>query len=71
MENWDEGVSRLLMAVAARRRAMKPERTQETVALDAGVSLRHYQKIEAGVGDPKLSTLLKVAATLTRVSMDC
>ena len=64
MENRDESVNRVLLAVAMRRRGMKPERTQEAIAHEAGVSLRHYQKIEAGLGDPRLSTLLRVAAAL-------
>lgn len=44
--------------------SMHPPKTQEDVAHDARLSVRHYQKIEAGIGDPKLSTLLAVADAL-------
>jgi transcriptional regulator with XRE-family HTH domain len=40
--------------------------TQEHVAHEAGVSLRHYQKIEAGQIDVRLSTLFAIAAVLGR-----
>ena len=40
--------------------------TQEHVAHEAGVSLRHYQKIEAGAIDIRLSTLQSVAGVLNQ-----
>ena len=43
---------------------MRPEASQEAVAHDASISLRHYQKIEKAVGDPKLTTLLDIARAL-------
>lgn len=38
--------------------------TQEHVAHEAGISLRHYQKIEAGTIDIRLSTLSEIARVL-------
>jgi transcriptional regulator with XRE-family HTH domain len=43
---------------------MHPAMTQEDVAHEAGLSVRHYQKIEAGTGDPKISTLIAIAGAL-------
>ena len=41
------------------------ELSQEEVAFGAGVSVRHYQKIEAGdTGNPKLENLYGIAAAL-------
>ena len=40
--------------------------TQEHVAHEAGISLRHYQKIEAGAIDVRLSTLRNVADVLSQ-----
>jgi len=40
--------------------------TQEHVAHEARVSLRHYQKIEAGQIDVRLSTLFAIASVLDR-----
>jgi transcriptional regulator with XRE-family HTH domain len=49
-------------AVAARRRAIG--KTQEDLAYEADVSLRHLQKIEAGATNPRLGTLFSIAAVL-------
>lgn len=38
--------------------------TQEHVAHEAHVSLRHYQKIEAGMIDVRISTLAQIATVL-------
>lgn len=38
--------------------------TQEHVAHESGTSLRHYQKIEAGAIDVRISTLFAIAAVL-------
>jgi transcriptional regulator with XRE-family HTH domain len=39
-------------------------KSQEDVAHPADVSVRHYQKIESGQGDPKISTVLGSADAL-------
>jgi transcriptional regulator with XRE-family HTH domain len=49
-------------AVAARRRAAG--KTQEDLAYEADVSLRHLQKIEAGATNPRLGTLFSIANVL-------
>ena len=48
--------------VAAHRRAAG--KTQEDVAYEADVSLRHLQKIEAGSTNPRLGTLFSIATVL-------
>ncbi len=40
--------------------------TQEHVAHEARVSLRHYQKIEAGTVDVRLSTLFEISDVLKK-----
>ena len=49
-------------AVAERRKAVG--KTQEDLAYEADVSLRHLQKIEAGATNPRLGTLLTLARIL-------
>jgi transcriptional regulator with XRE-family HTH domain len=49
-------------AVAERRKAVG--KTQEDLAYESGVSLRHLQKIEAGGTNPRLGTLLTIARIL-------
>ena len=48
---------------ASSRRAEK-HMTQQQVAELAGISLRQYQDIEAGRGQPRLSTAVQIAAAL-------
>jgi transcriptional regulator with XRE-family HTH domain len=60
----DDSVGRLAATLKRRREEAKPPKSQEQVAHDAQLSLRHYQKIEAGAGDPRLSTLLRIAGAL-------
>lgn len=38
--------------------------TQRQTAEHCGVSLRHYQDLELGITDPKLSTAVRMAAVL-------
>ncbi len=64
MDEPDERVVRVLNAIAERRRKMKPPKSQEAVAHTANISVRHYQKLESAAIDPRLSTLLSVAAAL-------
>ena len=53
---------------AIRERRTQRDLTQEDVAHAAGISLRHYQKLEGGSINPRLQTLLDLAAALdTRV----
>jgi transcriptional regulator with XRE-family HTH domain len=47
-----------------RREKLGPDATQEEIAHRAHISVRHLQKIEAGVANPKLETLLAIAAAL-------
>jgi transcriptional regulator with XRE-family HTH domain len=47
-----------------RREKLGPEATQEEIAHRARLSVRHLQKIEAGAANPKLDTLLALAAAL-------
>ena len=48
---------------AWRQRAAK-RLTQQQVAEMAGISLRQYQELEAGHGQPRLSTAVQIAAVL-------
>lgn len=38
--------------------------TQEDVAHEAGLSVRHYQQLESGLGNPTFETLFNVARVL-------
>jgi len=38
--------------------------TQETIAFEAGLSVRHYQLIESGASNPRLNTHLNLASAL-------
>ena len=49
-------------AIARRRKAVGL--TQEALAHEAGLSLRHLQKIEAGDSNPRLGTLFALAKRL-------
>jgi transcriptional regulator with XRE-family HTH domain len=51
-------------ALLAKRKAGSKAWSQESVAHDAGISLRHYQKIEAGEIDIRISTLFAIAKVL-------
>lgn len=53
---------RLGGAIRARREAAPL--SQEAVAFAAGVSVRHYQKIEGGQTNPAFLTLLQIADAL-------
>ena len=53
-----------LMAEAIRQRRVQVGRTQEDVAHESEVSIRHYQKIEAGGIDVRVSTLVAIATAL-------
>ncbi len=53
---------RLGQAVRSRREAVGE--SQEAIAFAAGVSVRHYQKIEAGQTNPATLTLLAIADAL-------
>ena len=62
MPDMGGGMVGLGRAIAERRRAIG--KTQEDLAYEAELSLRHLQKIEAGQTYPRLTTLLSVAAVL-------
>jgi transcriptional regulator with XRE-family HTH domain len=57
-----EPLRALGLAIAEKRRALG--KTQEDLAYEAGISLRHLQKIEAGTTNPRLGTLFSIAAEL-------
>jgi transcriptional regulator with XRE-family HTH domain len=53
------------LSVAIRSARESAGLSQEQVAFDSGVSVRHYQKIEAGdTANPKLENLYGIAAAL-------
>jgi transcriptional regulator with XRE-family HTH domain len=52
------------LAVVLRRRREEVNLTQEDVAYESGISVRHYQKIEAGITDPRFLTLQALAKVL-------
>jgi transcriptional regulator with XRE-family HTH domain len=58
----DVALRRLGEIVRARREAAG--KSQEAVAFASGVSVRHYQKIEAGVTNPAFLTLIGIADAL-------
>lgn len=58
----DAALRRLAEVVRSRREAVG--QSQEEVAFAAGVSVRHFQKIEAGVTNPAFLTLLGIADAL-------
>ena len=53
-----------LLGAAVRRRREAAGLSQEAAAHGAGISVRHYQKIEGGTTNPAYLTLLAVAAAL-------
>lgn len=58
----ERGLLGLGQAIADRRRALG--KTQEDLAHEADVSLRHLQKIEAAQTFPRLPTLFSIAHAL-------
>jgi predicted transcriptional regulator len=63
MYHW---VGRAIQDVRAALIASDAAFTQEHVAHEAGVSLRHYQKIEAGTIEVRVSTLFQIAEVLKK-----
>jgi transcriptional regulator with XRE-family HTH domain len=60
-----ERVMRALWSVMReQRKKLGPTATQEEIAHRAHISVRHLQKIEAGVATPRLDTLLDISAAL-------
>ena len=57
-------VGRAIQAVRLGRLAKDGTSTQEHIAHESGVSLRHYQKIEAGGIDVRIGTLYAISAAL-------
>jgi transcriptional regulator with XRE-family HTH domain len=51
-------------AIRERRESLGPHATQEQIAHKAHVSVRHLQKIENGLTNPRLDTLLGLAEAL-------
>jgi transcriptional regulator with XRE-family HTH domain len=60
----DRLVRCLAQAIRERRESLGASATQEEIAHRAHVSVRHLQKIEHGLGVPKLDTLLAVSKAL-------
>ena len=60
----DRLVRSLARAIRERRESLGPQATQEDIANKARVSVRHMQKIEKGLGNPKLDTLLAISKAL-------
>ena len=52
------------LAAAIRKRRETLDYSQEHVAHEAGLSVRHYAKIESGAGNPTLQTLHDIALSL-------
>lgn len=57
-------LQRFSQAVREQRERLKDRPSQEAVAHEAGISLRHYQNLEAGRLNPSLLTALAVARAL-------
>ena len=53
-----------IVAKVIRERRIAQGKTQEDIAHTSGLSLRHYQKIEAGLGNPTLQSLILVTDAL-------
>lgn len=64
MEPTDPRLVALGRSVKHRRETAKPRRSQEDVARDADMSLRNFQKIEAGGENPTIKTLLRISDAL-------
>jgi predicted transcriptional regulator len=56
------------VAAAIKRRRAEVSLSQEGLAFETGISLRHLQRIEAGAIDLRLSTLHKIATALETTS---
>jgi DNA-binding XRE family transcriptional regulator len=54
----------LAQAIRERRESLGPRATQEEIAYKARISVRHLQKIENGLINPRLDTLLALASAL-------
>jgi transcriptional regulator with XRE-family HTH domain len=50
--------------IAVLRKAKTPKLTQEDAAHAAGLTLRHYQRLEAGTENPTATTLMGLAKAL-------
>ncbi len=59
----DPRVAQIGAAIKAER-LRDPRQSQEEIAHTAGVTLRHYQRIESGTENPRADTLLKIAGAL-------
>jgi len=64
MADDSENHAHLSVGLAVRSIRERRKLTQEDVAYESGLSLRHYQKIEAGTVDMRLSTLWRLADVL-------
>jgi transcriptional regulator with XRE-family HTH domain len=58
------------LAKTVRERRMSLRLTQEDVAWEADLSIRQYQSLEAGRGNPTYKTLYSVAAVLKTTVAD-
>lgn len=63
----NDGGAEALERVARRVRALRVEQrlSQETVAHNAGLALRHFQKVEAGEVNLTVRSLAKIAQALS------
>ncbi len=64
MAEIDPRLARIGERIAVLRKAKKPRLTQEEAAHAAGLTLRHYQRLEAGTENPTATTLMGLADAL-------
>lgn len=68
---FEAAARRLAREIRARRLSLDPPKTQEEVAEEAGMSVRHYQQIEAGTDvNPRLETLFGIAVALGTTAVE-
>lgn len=54
----------LARALRERRLSLGAKATQQDIAVRAGMSVRHFQKIEGGLTSPRVDTLIALAKAL-------
>jgi transcriptional regulator with XRE-family HTH domain len=62
VQQFEAALEQLTVAIRKRRDELKL--TQEDVAFEAGLSVRHYQQLESGEMNPTFRTLFNVAMVL-------
>lgn len=64
MQDTDPRVRQVCLTVRRLREQVRPPLSQEEMAHRAGITLRHYQRLEGGNENPTLTSLYRLADAL-------